>query len=58
MKAIAVEYEGIKFRSKLEARWYIFMKKLGWNIIYEPEIEGINGWIPDFLIIGISDKIS
>jgi hypothetical protein len=56
MKAIAVEYEGIKFRSKLEARWYIFMKKLGWNIIYEPEIEGINGWIPDFLIIGRSHK--
>jgi hypothetical protein len=56
IKAIAVEYEGIKFRSKLEARWYIFMKKLGWNIIYEPEIEGINNWIPDFLIIGKSHK--
>ena len=52
MKAKPILYEGINFRSKLEARWYIFMKKLGWNIIYEPEIEGINGWIPDFLIIG------
>lgn len=52
MKAKQIIYEGIHFRSKLEARWYIFMKKLGWNIIYEPEIEGLNGWIPDFLIIG------
>lgn len=52
MIAKQVIYEGIHFRSKLEARWYIFMKKLGWNIVYEPEIEGLNGWIPDFLIIG------
>ena len=33
------------------------MKKLGWNIIYEPEIEGLNGWLPDFLIIGKKHKI-
>ena len=56
MKAIPIIYEGIQFRSKLEARWYIFMKKLGWNVVYEPEIEGINGWIPDFLIIGECHK--
>ena len=57
MKAKPIIYEGIQFRSKLEARWYIFMKKLGWNIIYEPEIEGLNGWIPDYLIIGKQHKI-
>jgi len=57
LKAKPVIYEGIHFRSKLEARWYIFMKKLGWNIIYEPEIEGLNGWLPDFLIIGKEKKI-
>jgi len=57
MKVKPVIYEGIHFRSKLEARWYIFMKKLGWNIIYEPEIEGLNGWLPDFLIIGKKHKI-
>jgi|TARA_R100001163_G_scaffold5233_1_gene6399 hypothetical protein len=57
MKAKAVEYDGITFRSKLEARWYIFMKRLGWNIIYEPEIEGLSNWIPDFLIIGKNKKI-
>ena len=56
MKAKPVVYEGIHFRSKLEARWYIFMKKLGWIIEYEPEIEGLYGWLPDFLIIGEKHK--
>jgi len=57
MKAIPINIEGIQFRSKLEARWYLFMRNLGWNIEYEPEIEGINGWIPDFLIIGNKTKV-
>ncbi len=52
MRAKQIIVEGIHFRSKLEARWYLFFKKLGWNIIYEPEIEGLTGWLPDFLIIG------
>ena len=52
MKAIPINIDGIQFRSKLEARWYLFMKNLGWNIEYEPEIESIVGWIPDFLILG------
>jgi len=56
MKAIPINIEGIQFRSKLEARWYLFMRNLGWNIEYEPEIEGINGWIPDFLILGDGTK--
>jgi len=33
------------------------MKRLGWKIIYEPEIKGLNNWIPDFLIIGKEKKI-
>jgi hypothetical protein len=57
MKAIPIKIDGIQFRSKLEARWYLFMKRLGWNIIYEPDIEGLNNWIPDFLIIGKDKKI-
>ena len=48
MKAKQIIVDGIHFRSKLEARWYLFMKRLGWNIIYEPEIKGLNNWIPDF----------
>ena len=39
MQAIPITYQGINFRSKLEARWYIFMKNLGWNVEYEPHIE-------------------
>ena len=57
MKAIPIKIDGIQFRSKLEARWYLFMKRLGWNIIYEPEIDGLKNWIPDFLIIGKDKKI-
>ena len=52
MKAKQIIVEGIHFRSKLEARWYLFFNKLGWNVVYEPEIEGLTGWLPDFLIIG------
>ena len=52
IKAKQIIVDGIHFRSKLEARWYLFFKKLGWNVVYEPEIEGLNGWIPDWLIIG------
>jgi hypothetical protein len=57
IQAKPMVYEGINFRSKLEARWYFFMKNLGWNIEYEPDIEGIVGWIPDFLILGKGTKI-
>jgi len=48
MKAIPIKYQGIEFRSKLECRHYIFMKKIGWNIEYEPEVEGVYGYQPDF----------
>ena len=57
MKAIPIKIDGIQFRSKLEARWYLYMKRLGWKIMYEPEIKGLNNWIPDFLIIGKNKKI-
>ena len=52
-----IKIDGIQFRSKLEGRWYLFMKRLGWHIEYEPDIKGLNGWIPDFLIIGKEHKI-
>ena len=50
MKAIPITYNGINFRSKLEARHYIFMKKIGWNVEYEPEVEGVFGYQPDFAV--------
>jgi len=57
LKPKPIKIDGIQFRSKLEGRWYLFMKRLGWNTIYEPDIKGLNNWIPDFLIIGKDKKI-
>ena len=48
MQAIPITYQGIEFRSKLECRHYIFMKKIGWNVEYEPEVEDVYGYQPDF----------
>jgi hypothetical protein len=50
MKAIPVTIDGIDFRSKLEARHYGFYKRMGWNAQYEPEVPGVIGYQPDFLI--------
>lgn len=38
---------GVRFRSRLEARWAAFFDlcKISWE--YEPEV-GVEGWIPDF----------
>ena len=43
-------YNGIQFRSRLEAKWAAFFDLLGWEYEYEPF--DLNGWIPDFLIKG------
>lgn len=58
MRAHEVIYNGIKFRSKLECKWYIMMTEtFGWRVEYEPEIEGINNYIPDFLVKGCKRNI-
>ena len=60
MKAIPVIYEGMQFRSKLEARWDRLFNKFGWNYQYEPEVPGIVGYQPDFVIYpekGAQDEI-
>ena len=43
-------YNGIQFRSRLEAKWAAFFDLLGWEYEYEPF--DLNGWTPDFLIKG------
>lgn len=48
--AIPTEYRGIKYRSRLEARWASFFDHIGWKHTYEP-LDG-DGYIPDFLIHG------
>lgn len=50
MNAIPTTYDGINFRSRLEARWAAFFTAIGWQWEYEP-FDG-NGYIPDFLIQG------
>lgn len=50
MKSIPTEYNGANFRSRLEARWAAFFDLLHFKWEYEPF--DLNGWIPDFLLIG------
>lgn len=59
-KAIPTEYEGILFRSRLEARTACFFDHLGWDWEYEPKrFILFHGEIytPDFLITTKVDKI-
>lgn len=50
IKAHPTMYNGIRFRSRLEATWAAFFDALGWRWEYEPF--DLKGWVPDFLIYG------
>jgi hypothetical protein len=47
-RGIPTRYAGIRFRSRLEARWAMCFDMLGWGYEYEPI--DCDGWIPDFLL--------
>lgn len=47
-KGIPTEYNGIRFRSRLEATWAAFFDLMGWRWVYEPT--DLNGYIPDFFL--------
>ena len=47
---IPTTYAGIRFRSRLEAKWAAFFDLVGWPWEYEPF--DCDGWIPDFLLKG------
>lgn len=52
-KAIETEYNGYKFRSRLEARWAVFFDSLGIKYEYEPEgfeFEDGTKYLPDFYL--------
>lgn len=51
--SIPTKYNGVNFRSRLEARWAAFFDLLKWEWEYEPI--DLNGWIPDFKIKGAVD---
>ena len=55
IKSIKTEYDGIKFRSRLEARWAAFFNEMKWEWIYEPY--DLDGWFPDFLITGRTEPL-
>lgn len=50
IKAHPTMYNGVQYRSRLEARWAAFFDLAGWVHEYEPV--DLNGWSPDFLIRG------
>lgn len=52
MKAINTTYRNIRFRSRNEARWALFMDFIGVPFDYEPEGFELNGlrYLPDFYL--------
>jgi hypothetical protein len=53
MKAIETTYSGIRFRSKTEAKWALFMDIIGCKWIYEPEGYNLGDGVfycPDFYL--------
>lgn len=50
MKAIETKYRGMKFRSRLEARWAVFFDTLFVPYVYEPEGYDLETrkYLPDF----------
>ena len=53
MQAIETQYKGYRFRSRLEARWAVFLDALGIDWQYEPEgFELSDGtrYLPDFYL--------
>ena len=53
IKAIETEYNGYRFRSRLEARWAIFFDAAGIEYQYEPEgfeFEDGTKYLPDFYL--------
>ncbi len=55
IKAHETFYNGITFRSRLEARWAALFDIFGWDWEYEPV--DIHGWTPDFTIRGKQNNL-
>lgn len=48
IKSHPTKYNGVLFRSRLEARWAAFFDIAGWSWQYEPI--DLPGWTPDFRV--------
>ena len=49
MNAVPTTYQGVRFRSRLEAKWAAMFDHLGWRWEYEPL--DLRGYIPDFVLL-------
>lgn len=50
VSAFPTIYRGIRFRSRLEARWAAVFNVLGWPWRYEPPEIDLHYYIPDFIL--------
>jgi hypothetical protein len=57
IKAIPTSYESVLYRSRLEARWAIFLTELDINFQYEPEGYRLESgyYLPDFWLPDIDE---
>jgi hypothetical protein len=59
-ESVQTDYNGIRYRSRREARWAIFLDVAGIRFQYEPRVLAIRGhlrglvyrWLPDFYLAG------
>lgn len=49
IKSHPTMYNGVQYRSRLEARWAAFFDLIGWQHEYEPI--DLPGWSPDFRVV-------
>lgn len=49
VKSHPTMYNGVQYRSRLEARWAAFFDLVGWTHEYEPI--DLPGWSPDFRVV-------
>lgn len=54
-QSIPTEYNGVHFRSRLEATWAKFFDLCGWCYEFEPI--DLAGYIPDFMLRGANDVV-
>lgn len=53
IKSIDTTWEGYRFRSRLEARWAVYFKEMGWEFLYEPQgydLQDGTKYLPDFYL--------
>lgn len=58
-RALPTWHDGVKYRSRLEARWSVFFKAIGTKAVYEPQgfVTDGTAYLPDFLIFAASGPL-